>query len=390
MKDKTPVTDAMRVLLVLEATIGGTRRHLRDLAIGLRERRFVVHVAYSALRDPDFVRDIELFHSHDIGLTEIPMRRGPSPLRDIAAALRLRRLIRKFKPDVIHLHSTKAGLVGRIAAIGSGARVIYSPHCFAFEMESRLRPLYRLAERLLAPLTDGLTAVCESEAEAARNIGYADRKIHIVYNGVEPSPTPPNAKRNGIAFIGRSCRQKGVDTLLDAWLLLKKAVPEASLTVMSDLDAEMREAFTRAGAVVRDFGTAEEAALLLADSAILAMPSRWEAFPYLLLEAMSCGLAVVASNVGGVGECVRDRENGLLVPPGDARELAMALQELLVSDTLRQRLASAAPASMAQFSLGRMVDQIASVYFRCTRKAATPQSASIATQISQTLSQPIR
>lgn len=362
MESGPPGTNAIRVLLVLEATIGGTRRHLRDLALGLRERGFSVHVAYSALRDPDFVRDIGLFRSHGIGLTEIPMRRRPSPLRDFGAVIRLRCLIRQFKPNVIHLHSTKAGLVGRVAAIGTEARILYTPHCFAFEMDSRLRPLYRLAERLLAPLTDELIAVCESEAEAARGIGYTDRKIRVVYNGISPSSTPPTTSRKGIAFIGRHCRQKGVDTLLAAWLMLKKIVPNASLTVMSDLDDETRKAFTDAEAVVRDFGTAEEVAALLADSAIIAMPSRWEAFPYLLLEAMSSGLAVVAADVGGVRECVRDRENGLLVPPGNARELAMALQELLVSDTLRQRLASAAPASMAQFTIGRMVDQTAAIY----------------------------
>ncbi len=362
MEAGPPGTNAIRVLLVLEATIGGTRRHLRDLALGLCERGFVVHIAYSALRDPDFVRDIGLFRSHGIGLTEIPMRRGPSPLRDFGAAIRLRRLIRHFKPDIIHLHSTKAGLVGRIAAVGTGVRVLYTPHCFAFEMESRLRPLYRLVERLLAPLADGLIAVCESEAEAARGIGYTDRKIHVIYNGIAPSPTPSTTSRTGIAFIGRNCRQKGVDTLWDAWVMLKKVIPEASLTVMSDLDDETRKAFTDAGAIVRDFGTAEEAAALLADSAILAMPSRWEAFPYLLLEALSCGLAVVASDVGGVRECVRDHENGLLVAPDDARELAMALQELLVSDSLRQRLASASPASVAQFGLARMIDQTAAIY----------------------------
>ena len=362
MEAGPPSTNAIRVLLVLEATIGGTRRHLRDLALGLHERGFSVHVAYSALRDPDFVRDIGLFRSHGIGLTEIPMRRGLSPLRDFRAAIRLRRLIRQFKPNVIHLHSTKAGLVGRVAAIGTEARILYTPHCFAFEMESRLRPLYRLAERLLAPLTDELIAVCESEADAARGIGYPERKIRVVYNGIAPSSTPPTAEREGIAFIGRNCRQKGIDTLLDAWLMLRQVIPEASLTVMSDLDDETRKAFTDAGAVVRDFGTAEEVAALLAASAILAMPSRWEAFPYLLLEAMSCGLAVVAADVGGVGECVRNRENGILVPPGDACELAMALQELLVSDTLRQRLASVAPASVAQFGLARMVDQTAAIY----------------------------
>ncbi len=352
----------MRVLLVLEATIGGTRRHLRDLALGLCKRGCVVHIAYSALRDPDFVRDLALFRSHGIGLTEIPMRRRPSPLRDVLAAIRLRRVIRAFRPDIVHLHSTKAGFVGRIAAFGTGVRVLYTPHCFAFEMESRLRPLYRLAERMLAPLTDSLIAVCENEANAARSIGYSPRKIHVVYNGVAPSFSRSKPKGKNIAFIGRNCRQKGVDILLEAWIMLKKIVPEASLTVMSDLDCAMRKAFTDAGVIVRDFGTAEDAASLLADSAILAMPSRWEAFPYLLLEALSSGLAVVAADVGGVRECVRDHENGLLIKAGDARELAMALQELLASDSLRQRLASVAPESVAQFSLGRMVEEIAAIY----------------------------
>ena len=352
----------MRVLLVLEATIGGTRRHLRDLALGLCERGFAVHIAYSVRRDPDFVRDLALFQSHGISLSEIPMRRGFSPLRDLAAAIRLRRLIRKLKPDIVHLHSTKAGFVGRLAALGTGVRVLYTPHCFAFEMDSRLRLLYRFAEHLLAPLADGLVAVCESEAEAARRIGWRPDKVHVVHNGVESASAPPKMRGKGIAFIGRNCRQKGVDTLLAAWQLLKGAVPDASLTVMSDLDDDLRNAFATTGADVRPFGTPEAAAALFAEAAILAMPSRWEAFPYLLLEALSNGLAVVAADVGGVRDCLRDRENGLLVAPDNPRELAMALQELLVSDSLRQRLSSAAPASVARFTSDQMVDRTATLY----------------------------
>ncbi|MBQ6102953.1 MAG: glycosyltransferase, partial [Kiritimatiellae bacterium] len=148
---------SLRVLLVLEATIGGTRRHLRDLALGLAARGFTVHIAYSAGRDPDFARDLVLFREQGIGLTEIHMRRGLSG-RDVAAIIRLRRLIRQLRPDIVHLHSTKAGFIGRFAALGTGAAVLYSPQCFAFEMESALRPVYRLAERLLAPLADGLVA----------------------------------------------------------------------------------------------------------------------------------------------------------------------------------------------------------------------------------------
>ncbi len=359
-----PSPDGRSVLLVLEATVGGTRRHLRDVATGLAARGFAVHVAYSNGRDPDFDRDVALFRSLGIGCTEIPMRRAPDPFRDFIAVRRLRALIRRLKPAAVHLHSTKAGLVGRLAAAGTGVRVIYSPHCFAFSMETRLGPLYRLAERLLAPLTDGLVAVCENEAEAARSIGFRAGAVHVVYNGVESAPATPNGAGDGrIAFIGRNCRQKGVDILLEAYRRLKAVRPEAGLTVMSDLDPSLRAAFASAGAEVLPFGTPEESAGLLSRTSILAMPSRWEAFPYLMLEALAAGVAVVASDVGGVGECVKDRENGLLVPPGDPEELAMALQELLVSDTLRRRLSAAAPESMARFSIEAMLDALTDVYF---------------------------
>ena len=352
-----------KVLLVLEATIGGTRRHLRDLATGLAARGVGVHVAYSAGRDPDFARDVALFAERGIGCTEIPMRRAPSPFHDLAAIVRLRRLIRHLRPAVVHLHSTKAGLVGRIAAIGTGVRVLYSPHCFAFEMDSRLRPLYRLAERALAPLTDILVAVCENEADAGRAIGYRADKIRVVHNGIEAPAKPPAAERDGtIVFIGRNCRQKGVDVMLEAFKRLKCVRSDARLTVMSDLDESLRAAFASVGAEVLPFGTAADAAALLSRASILAMPSRWEAFPYLMLEALASGAAVVASDVGGVGECIADHENGLLVPPDDPGELAMALQELLVSDQLRKRLAASGAQSATRFTLSSMVDGIATLY----------------------------
>ncbi len=352
----------LRVLQVLEATVGGTRRHLRDLARGLALRNFDVHIAYSARRDSDFARDLDIFRAQGVGLSEIPMRRGFAPVHDLAAIVRLRRLIHQLRPDIIHLHSTKAGLIGRLAAIGSGAKVLYSPHCFAFEMEGVFRPLYRFAERMLAPLGDALVAVCEHEAALARQIGWKTGRVHAIRNGIDPFPLPMPIQKEGVVFIGRNCRQKGVDILLAAWILLKEIQPDAELTVMSDLDEKLRAAFVSAGARVVPFATAGDVADLLARSAILAMPSRWESFPYLTLEAFAAGTAVVATDVGGVREILRDRETGLLTPPDNPRELAMALHELLVSSELRRRLAAAASDEVAQYSSDAMTDGIAALY----------------------------
>ena len=350
------------MLLVLEATIGGTRRHLRDLAFGLSARGWTVHIAYAARREKDFLRDIDLFHEKDIACTEIDMERGPAPMSDLAAIVHLRRLIRDFQPDIIHLHSTKAGLLGRLAACGSKARVIYTPHCFAFEMESPLHGLYFLLEKMLIPLTDTVIAVCGNEENAARKLGYSAESVHCIHNGIPPTAMPPAPPITSLCFIGRNCRQKGVDLLLKAFQKLKGKIKNAQLTVMSDLDGALAAEFKNAGAITVPFGRPEDAISVLREGGILVMPSRWEAFPYTPLEAFASGIPVIAFDVGGVREAVHDHENGILVPKGDVDALASAMNEVLSNARLRTQLAHGAAASAGGFPLSKMLDETERLY----------------------------
>lgn len=353
------------VLLVLEATIGGTRRHLRDLALGLAARGWRVDVAYSPLRDPCFVDDLPLFGEAGIGCHEIRMHRGFAPIADLVAVVRLRALARRLRPDVIHCHSTKAGLVGRLAACGLGAKVLYTPHCFAFEMDSSFRGLYRLIERILVPLADRLVAVCEDEARLARGIGYRPERVRVVYNGIDASGVVRDVpKSREIVFIGRAARQKGLDILLEAYRRLLEKRPGARLSVMSDVTGALRAGLLEAGAELVPFGSQRESAAFLASGSILAMPSRWEAFPYLLLEAMAAGVPVVASEAGGVREAVRDGEEGVLIPPEAPGALAEALLRLLDSPAERDRLGRAGREAVKTWTLGRMVASIEEVYRR--------------------------
>lgn len=360
------------VLQVLEATIGGTRRHLRDLTIGLSEASWRVSVAAALARDPGFARDVELFRSRGIAVHPLPMVRRPAPLADLAALHRLRGIIAAERPSLIHAHSSKAGMLARLAARHSGIPVVYTPHCFAFEgypAGSAMRSLYRGLERRAIPLTTRLIAVSRAEQAAARALGYPDERIRHIPCGIPPAASgTAEAVRGGelydAAFIGRFCRQKGIDLMIDAIAHLAGGNPDLRFAVMGgggSARLRRRLAALRQTTVL-PFGEPDEVAKLLRQSRVLACPSRWEGLPYLLLEAMSLGTAVVTAGVGGVGEVVADGREALVIPPGDAGALARGLSRLLEDPALRERLAAAARVRVADFSLDNMISATAETY----------------------------
>lgn len=350
-----------RVLQVLEATVGGTRRHLRELSLGLLQAGWQVDVAYALGRDPGFAQDLELFRRHGVGLHEVPMLRGPAPVEDWRAVARLRSLLRQLHPDLAHAHSSKAGMLTRLAARQAGVPVVYTPHHFACEMRvsAPLRALYRALERRAAPWCARLIAVSQAEAVAARRLGYPPAKIATIPNGIPPAVAPdgePTEARFDIAFAGRFCRQKGVDLLLAVLPSLRLRRPGLRVALMGDGDTRLcRRARRMPGVTLLPAGDQAAVLELLRASRIFALPSRWEGLPYALLEAMQAGVPVVAAAVGGVGDVVTHGRDALLVPPDDPAALAAALEALLNDTALRARLAGAAMQRVREFSLDRML-----------------------------------
>jgi len=370
-----------RVLQVLEATIGGTRRHLRDLCLGLRDRGWEVDAAVALRRDRGFGSDLELFRSRGIGVWPVAMVRRPAPVGDGLAVRRLAGVVRQVRPDVIHAHSTKAGLLARLAVGTRGPPVVYTPHCFAFEMEApRLRrALYRAVERACVPRTARLIAVSRAEQQAALELGYAPEQVHLIPNGIPSRPESPveTPRRYAVAFIGRFCRQKGIDLAIAALRRLAAGHPGLEFAVMGSGDRAATARLDDLPAVtVLPFGDAPAVQRLLAESRVLTLPSRWEGLPYLLLEAMEAGTAVVAAGVGGVTDVVTDGRDALVIPADDVAAQVRALARLLDDDALRLRLTAAARRRVAAFSLETMIAATEGVY-RDGMQAAEPRSAAV-------------
>lgn len=308
----------------------------------------------------------------------LPLERAISPRIDLFAVERLAKIERMIKPDLIHAHSSKAGAVARIARLlRLRTPVLYTPHGYSFAGHFSRRTerfAYRETERILSPLASRVVCVCDAEARIARSVGPSKR-VRVVHNGIEPIGSGPVdsriqelSRRGPVACAVTLLRPgKGLETLIDAMPAVLGTCPDAQLAIVGDgpdlAALTARASYRKVEQAVHFLGTMSDPLRVMRGADVFVHPSWAEAFPYVILEAMSAGLAIVASDVGGVGEAIRDGDTGLLVPRADARRLAAALGQALSNSTLRTKLGVAARARQRQsFTQQTMIDRLISVY----------------------------
>lgn len=297
----------IRVLEGLEATIGGTRRHLRLLLDNLPRDRFDLHFACSTLRSASFGGDIDHYKTMGIQVHVIQMKRSIDFFADFLAIMEFYRLLMRIRPDVIHLHSSKAGYIGRVAAWLCGYRnVIYSPHAFAFLGYSGFprRTVFLLAERILGRLTRKLVAVSESEkGEAVSNAIMLPEDIVVAQNALpatEPAGKPRNGEITRIGFFGRLERQKGCETLIRAIPAIVKDFPQIRVEIAGD--GSLRNALETLArrlcpSSIVFSGPCENAREFFDRIDLLVLPSLWEGNPYTLWEAVRHRIPFIASDI---------------------------------------------------------------------------------------------
>jgi glycosyltransferase involved in cell wall biosynthesis len=358
-----------RLLLCHQPTDGGVGRHVRDLCRGLGARGWEVLLCGPALPDG----------AGSPARVPLELRRAIAPREDAAAVARLARALGELRPDVVHAHSSKAGAVARLARVAHPAiPVVYTPHGYAFagHFSSRAqRRLYGGIERALAPLASRVVCVCEAEARLARSVG-APARVRVVHNGVEPAdvrgatdPRIAELSRRGpvIGALTLLRPGKGIETLIDAMPRVLARHPSAQVAVCGegpDLDAlRTRARLAGVAGAVRFLGPTSEPLQAMRGFDVLVHPSWAESFPYVILEAMSLGRAIVASDVGGVGEALIDGDSGLLVASREHDALASALIGLLDDPGRRAKMGESARArATGMFSLDAMIERLSRVY----------------------------
>ncbi len=368
----------MRILYVItKGNWGGAQRHVYDLAAAAKEAGHDVRVAYGErglLPERLAARGIESEQvsglARDIGFW-----------REFAALASLIRLYRRERPDVVHIHSSKAGALGALAARLSGVpRIVFTAHGWAFNEQRPWwqKPILFLASAAIVWLSH--KTICVSHA-VERDISLAPftrRKLTVIYNGIDCAPllsreearaslSPRVVGKYWLGMISELHPTKQVGVAIRAMERVAQAHPEAILVVIGEgeergaLEYLVRERSLENHVFL--VGFRPDAARLLGAFDLFVHASRSEAFAYAVLEAGCASLPVVASRVGGIPEAIPDDAHGLLVPSADPSALALGIEALMKDPGRAHEMGARLHARVTSvFSRDRMVRDTLACY----------------------------
>jgi len=331
----------MKILyLITRAERGGGQVHVLDLIRGFRHQ-CEIEVATG---EDGFL----LEEARRLGVTCHILPRLVQPIQPAADFNALRdiiALLRRTRPDLVHAHTSKAGILGRLAAWICRVPAIFTAHtwCFAEGTSWKWKLLGAPCERLAALSGGAIINVSEANRQLALKYRVAPApRLITIHNGVpdlpyEPQSAPPVPT---VIMVARFAPQKNQAMLLEATARIHKTFRiqfAGTGPTMADIETKATQLGLRDR--VEFLGDRSDIAELLHKASIFALPTNWEGFPLSILEAMRAGLPIAASDVGGIRESVIDGENGLLTPRGDIGAFANSLERLLGDESLRSRMA---------------------------------------------------
>ena len=317
-----------------------------------------------------------------------------SPLNDIKAFISIFRFLRRSKPDIVHTHTSKAGILGRLAAwMARVPIIIHTPHGHVFygHFGRSLSRIFLQMEKLLGRITHHHIALTPEECNDYLSLRVAQpNNTSVIHSGVDLQRFSKGAKQRTekrkelgfsphslvVGYVGWLIPIKGVTYLVNAMAKIVEQHPKSLLVLVGKGDdkgeeeIKLKEQVERAGLAdkVRFLGWRPDVDEIMGCFDIFVLPSLNEGMGRVLVEAMAAGLPIVASRVGGIPDLVKHGENGLLVPPADTSALEKAISALLQDGARRKRMGKAGKKMCGPYSAEAMVEQIDVLYTELLEK----------------------
>lgn len=327
--------------------------------------------------------DKKKYENFVYALEYVDMKREINLKSDLSAIVHIRKIIKKYNPDIVYLHSSKAGAIGRIANLGLKNRSLYNPHGWAFNMNCGFikKKIYLYIEKLLAPLCTFIIAISDFEKDCAiENKVCKVDKIKVIYNGIDINEYEEKKKRFTltreelgipedayvIGTVGRLTEQKAPDTFIKAAKKIKDKYPKAFFIMVGDgeLKGKVKEIINGSNLEnsVLITGWVDEPMkyIELFDQAMLL--SRWEGFGLVLPEYMIAGKPIIATDVDGIPNLINN-DNGILVKMDAVNEIAVA-SETIINDSEKCEfmIKKAEEVVRNKFNIKRVIEEFEKIY----------------------------
>lgn len=357
-----------RILFVTSKSFGGSGKYIECLADGLRKKGFKCELIYAR---SGVSQDKSLEDAFD-KVHFFPCQVNMSPLGILKNIIKVRTLIKNKKFDWMHSHTSLGGLIGRLGAMFfyNKIKVAHTLHAFGADEFTPVpqKWFYWLIERILDPITDIYFCPSNYMKQYGKRIKVINTsKCRVVHNSLPLPEVPSNSSiiskqmRNELGinyeevvflFCGRIERQKGVDVLINAFSLVDKKL-NYKLVICGEGDdqEDIKKLITKhelwSNIIWAGWQSNLESFYCSAD--IYIMPSRWESFGLVFLEAMNHSLPIISTNVQAIPEVVADKEIGLLSPSEDKISLAKNIELLILDKNLRLKLGEAGNKRLKNF-----------------------------------------
>ncbi|WP_394871367.1 glycosyltransferase family 4 protein [Clostridium butyricum] len=357
---------------------GGVERYinmfLKNMDSSKYDNILICSLDYDKKKYEDFIYAFEYVNmSREINLKS-----------DLSAILHIRKIIKKYNPDVVYLHSSKAGAIGRIANLGLKNRSLYNPHGWAFNMNcsSIKKKVYLYIEKLLAPLCTFIIAISDFEKECAikNKVCKAD-KIKVIYNGIDIDEYEEKKKKFTltreelgipedayvIGTVGRLTEQKAPDTFIKSAKKIKDRYPKAFFIMVGDGELKdtvkelVKGSNLENSVLITGWVDEPMEYIELFDQAMLL--SRWEGFGLVLPEYMIARKPIIATEVDAIPNLISNNENGMLVGM-DAIEEVAATSEVLINDTDKSELMIQRADNIVRdkFNIKRVIEEFEEIF----------------------------
>jgi len=320
--------------------------------------------------------------------------REVNPVKDALALSRLVSFYRRYRPDIVHTHASKAGILGRAAARIAGVPIVlHTAHGWGFRPSQSfvVRSLYETLERWCAAASDRIAVVSKPTFDAAveRGIGPPEKFV-VIRDAIEldryqADPVLREAKRRELGFgpehfvfgfVSRLSPPKDAESVVRAFARIAARHPNARLVVVGDgeLRVGTERAIAELGIVdrVHMAGLRKDVPAFLSAFDAFVLVTAWEGLPRVLPQALAAGLPIITTAVDGTPEAVREGESGFLIPVGDFETLVDRMDRLAADPARAKRMGEAGKPLVEEFSARTMAHQLEDLYAELLSRGARP------------------